>query len=207
MSRHPAQAERSLAPVRIRSALRLLLRRRFASESRRRWPRCGTSPPACARSLSGRRSARPSSARHWRPDAPRSSRRCPYRNELERRLAEFADSDIPDHVWEERGLASTDTWNLPKTREALAVVAARNIIEWTYRPFDRRWVAFDERLVDRTRTNVSPHLVDGEDGNLAIAFAYGSLTDGPYVTVARSPVPAGYCPGARSARPTLPHFG
>lgn len=129
------------------------------------------------------------------------------RNELERRLAEFADSDIPDHVWEERGLASTDTWNLPKTREALAVVAARNIIEWTYRPFDRRWVAFDERLVDRTRTNVSPHLVDGEDGNLAIAFAYGSLTDGPYVTVARSPVPAGYCPGARSARPTLPHFG
>lgn len=107
------------------------------------------------------------------------------RNELERRLAEFADSDIPDHVWEERGVASTDTWNLPKTREALAKVPARNIIEWTYRPFDRRWVAFDERLVDRTRTNASPHLVDAKDDNLAISFASGSLTDGPYVTVAR----------------------
>ena len=131
------------------------------------------------------------------------------RNELERRLAEFADSDIPDHVWEERGLASTDTWNLPKTLEALAVVAARNIIEWTYRPFDRRLGGL-RRTTRRSHPHQRqpPDLVDdGEDGNLAIAFAYGSLTDGPYVTRARSPVPAGYV--LAHVRPGLlcPDFG
>lgn len=59
----------------------------------------------------------------------------------------------------------------------------------TYRGLERRWAAMDERIIDYIRTNVSPHLLERPD-NLALAFATGSLPDGPYVVVSRTPVPA-----------------
>ncbi len=113
------------------------------------------------------------------------------RDELERRMSRLADLNVPDEqVAEQFELDLRESgWNLRETRRSLEQRDAAPLLRWTYRPFDRRWVAFDERLVDRTRTEISPHLV-GRADNVALAFAYGSLTDGPYALVARSPVPA-----------------
>lgn len=115
------------------------------------------------------------------------------KHDLKKRLRRFADPAIPDRVWEEQGIKSSKDkagWKLPAVRESVADSDVKNVFRWTYRPFDRRWIAWDERLIDRTRTVVSPHLVPPTKKNLALAFASGSLTDGPYALVSRSPVPA-----------------
>lgn len=108
---------------------------------------------------------------------------------LRDRLQRFADPRIPDSEWEKLNVRSHHDWNLQQVRAALRAEGPRNIRRWNYRGLERRWVAFDDRLIDRTRTKVSPHLAP-DMGNIALAFSNGSLSDGPYVLVSRGPVPA-----------------
>ena len=89
--------------------------------------------------------------------------------ELRARLEKFADQSVPDSYWEAQQVRSNRDWKLRQTRRAIQEESPRNVMRWTYRPFDRRWVAFDERLIDYTRTEVYPHLV-GHPDNLAIAL-------------------------------------
>ena len=109
--------------------------------------------------------------------------------ELRDRLQRFADPAVPDSEWESQGVRTNRDWNLPAARSALRAEGPRNIRRWNYRGLERRWVAFDDRLIDYTRTKVSPHLV-ADEANIALAFSNGSLSDGPYVLVSRGPVPA-----------------
>ncbi|MEX2645577.1 MAG: type ISP restriction/modification enzyme [Gaiellaceae bacterium] len=109
--------------------------------------------------------------------------------ELRERLAAFADPEVPDTEWEAQGVRQTADWNLAEARRLLSVEGPLRLIQITYRGLERRLIAFDERLIDRIRTSVSPHLLKRDD-NLAIAFSTGSLPDGPYVVASRKPVPA-----------------
>jgi hypothetical protein len=109
--------------------------------------------------------------------------------ELRERLDRFADGDVPDSEWELGGVTSTTDFDLKAARANLANEPATRLLAITYRGLERRWIAFDERLIDRPRTTVSPHLLERPD-NLALVFATGSLADGPYVLVSRTPVPA-----------------
>ena len=108
---------------------------------------------------------------------------------LRDRLRLFADLNVPDSEWERQGVKTNRDWNLKQARAAVNAEPARRIRRWNYRGLERRWVAFDERLIDYTRTGVSPHLL-GHDKNIALAFSNGSLPDGPYALVSRGPVPA-----------------
>ena len=108
---------------------------------------------------------------------------------LRSRLQHFADANIPDSFWEQQQVKSNRDWDLRKARTALRAEGPRRVRRWNFRGLERRWVAFDERLIDYTRTKVSPHLL-ADERNIALAFANGSLTDGPYVLVSRGPVPA-----------------
>jgi predicted helicase len=110
-------------------------------------------------------------------------------DELRERLRRFADPNVPDSVWEEQSVTSGADFNLEQARTELAAAAPRNVAQVTYRGLERRWIAFDDRLVDRPRTSVSRHLLERSD-NLALAFATGSLPDGAYVSAARTPIPA-----------------
>lgn len=110
-------------------------------------------------------------------------------NELRERLERFADSTVPDDEWERQGVKRNRDWDLATAREALRQEAPRHVMPVTYRGLERRWTAMDVRLIDYIRTAVSPHLLARRD-NLAIVFATGSLPDGAYVTVSRTPVPA-----------------
>jgi predicted helicase len=109
--------------------------------------------------------------------------------QLRDRLQRFADPTVPDSEWEDQGVRTNRDWNLPAARAALRAEGPRNIRKWNYRGLERRWVAFDDRLIDYTRTKVSPHLVTDE-ANIALAFSNGSLSDGPYALVSHGPVPA-----------------
>jgi predicted helicase len=109
--------------------------------------------------------------------------------ELRARLARFADPAVPDSEWERQRVVTNRDWNLSKARRALRTEGPRNVRLRNYRGLERRWVAFDQRLIDYTRTKISPHLIE-DDENLALAFSNGSLPDGPYALVSRGPVPA-----------------
>lgn len=109
--------------------------------------------------------------------------------ELRGRLRRFADATVPDSEWESQGIHTNRDWNMPTARAALRAEGPRNVRRWNYRGLERRWVAFDDRLIDYTRTTVSPHLV-ADEANIALAFSNGSLPDGPYALVSRGPVPA-----------------
>jgi hypothetical protein len=109
--------------------------------------------------------------------------------ELRARLGNFADPEVPDEVWERQGVKTNSDWSLKAAREQLAAVGPTRVVKVTYRGLERRWIAMDERLIDRMRTKVSPHLLERED-NLALVFANGSLPDGPYAVASRTPVPA-----------------
>lgn len=109
---------------------------------------------------------------------------------LRKRLEQFANPNVPDSYWEQQDVKTTKSgWDLKKARALLKAEGPRQVRRWTFRGLERRWVAFDERLIDRTRTNVSPHLL-ADDTNIALAFGNGSLTDGPYAVVSRGPMPA-----------------
>jgi hypothetical protein len=110
-------------------------------------------------------------------------------HELRQRLQRFADSNVPEREWTAQNIKTTSDWNLRETRTALGAEGPRHVQRFTYRAFDSRWIALDDRLVDRPRADVSDHLLAVED-NLAIAFAYGAPHDGPYAFVSHGPVPA-----------------
>lgn len=108
---------------------------------------------------------------------------------LRSRLHQFADAEVPDSFWERQKVKTNHDWDLGKARAAIKAEGPRQVRRWNYRGLERRWVAFDDRLIDRVRTKVSPHLLADEQ-NIALAFANGSLSDGPYAVVAHGPVPA-----------------
>lgn len=113
----------------------------------------------------------------------------PTEVELRERLRRFADPAVPDATWVQQRVRTNPDWDLPKAREKLREEAPRRVQSFTFRGLERQWIAFDERLIDRIRTTVSPHLLERED-NLALAFANGSLPDAAYTVVSRTPVPA-----------------
>lgn len=110
-------------------------------------------------------------------------------DELRQRLNRFADLAVPDTEWLEHGVRSGADFDLKLARGELHAEGPRRVMRMTYRGLEARWIAFDERLVDRPRMSVSRHLL-AEPTNLALAFATGSLADGPYVIASRTPVPA-----------------
>lgn len=109
--------------------------------------------------------------------------------DLRARLARFTDASVPDSVWEQQKVKSNRDWSHAKAGAEMRDTGPRDLMRMNFRGLERRWVAFDDRIVDYPRTSVSPKLTQRAD-NLAIAFANGSLADGPYAVVSRKPMPA-----------------
>jgi hypothetical protein len=94
------------------------------------------------------------------------------REELSARLEAFRDLSIPDDEIRRRYFTSTrsnkyqagDTrgWKLAEVRRALAADDRWQdcLRQCLYRPFDWRWIAWDERLIDWPRTELTNRLLD-----------------------------------------------
>lgn len=96
------------------------------------------------------------------------------REELIERIEVFRDLAIPDDEIRRRYFTSTrsnkypagDTrgWKLSEVRRALAADDGwqRCVRRCLYRPFDWRWIAWDERLIDWPRTEVTERLLEAD---------------------------------------------
>ncbi len=92
------------------------------------------------------------------------------RQELERRLNRFIDPRLSDEaVASEFNLTDTRGWSLTKTREALRTQGAweQTLRPILIRPFDKRIIAYDIRLVDWGRWELLRHMLNP---NMAISL-------------------------------------
>jgi predicted helicase len=101
-------------------------------------------------------------------------------DELLSALRRFADPCRSDkEVAEEFGvpLADKDKWNVSKARASLAGVSERNVRPLLYRPFDIRFVYYEDTLVARTNRRVLKHLEQAK-GNWAFIFGRQGMATG-----------------------------
>jgi predicted helicase len=89
---------------------------------------------------------------------------------LQERLSVVANPAIADHdVAERYGLHDTGTWRIADARRALASVGDNDgcIVPCYYRPYDTRWLLYDDALLDRPRRAVMQHMLHGNLGLLS----------------------------------------
>ncbi len=127
------------------------------------------------------------------------------RKNLIERIEAFADSSVSDDKIREKYFAGcgsekypdgdTRGWKVPDARRRI-----RQDKEWEkhvrkclYRPFDERWIYWDENMVDWPRPEVNGHLLN--EGNLAIVFMRQVASGDGYshFLLSRLPVDARAC--------------
>jgi len=111
------------------------------------------------------------------------------REPLVSRICEFFSSNVPDSTLRARyGLESTYEWDLPSARGGGCYDPER-LIQYLYRPFDRRILYYDERLIARPTRKIvnhvsptNPMLIVGRSGaatggNWSLAYVTTSAVD------------------------------
>ena len=82
--------------------------------------------------------------------------------ELKRRIRMFRDESISDNMIKQAfGLKDKAGWKTKDTREKVLAEKSweQQILPILYRPFDRRWIFYNETVIERTRKEVMRHFV------------------------------------------------
>jgi len=115
------------------------------------------------------------------------------------RIVAFINSDKSEEDIKARFLTPTDTLPIRNVQDALRASNnwSKHILPCHYRPFDTRYIMYDDRVVGRSRKKVFKHLLAGN--NLAILFRrqykHGTYS---YTLVARHVTEARYMENAYS---------
>ena len=97
------------------------------------------------------------------------------RNHLETRLNDFLTTDYSaEELNNHFGLGKNYADFILQSKRSLKI-DANKIVPITYRPFDRMWTYFDNKVLWRPRTNVMRHFIDGE--NIGLIIARQAITD------------------------------
>lgn len=85
---------------------------------------------------------------------------------LERRIQDFLHSDDPESLKNKYNLKEKSTWkirnliNKPYNRDS--------IIQLTYRPFDNRWIYYENEFIERSRKNIMQQFTKGNNIGLIV---------------------------------------
>jgi len=84
------------------------------------------------------------------------------RNAIENRIKEYVDENISNETIRSKyGLRDKKNWKLADSREELRRKDWRSrITRVLYRPFDVRWILYDESVIERPRTEVMKHMIE-----------------------------------------------
>jgi hypothetical protein len=96
-------------------------------------------------------------------------------NEIKERIQEFLSNDLSENELKERyGLGKNYAkWILVNKQNGL-IFNNSKITEFTYRPFDNRWVYYDEHFIWRTRDKVANHFLNK---NYGLIFSRQAITN------------------------------
>jgi len=84
------------------------------------------------------------------------------KNELKKRIRMFCDESLPDGMIKQAfGLKDKNTWKIKNSRSKIRQEKKweKQIIEILYRPFDRRWIFYNDAVIERTRKDVMRHMM------------------------------------------------
>ena len=94
--------------------------------------------------------------------------------ELKARIGDFIGTNLSDNDFRDKfGLAETSDWNVSDARKALRSVQnwEKRIRVYSYRPFDVRYVFYDDLVIGRARTNIMRHMLKGNNLALSVGRA------------------------------------
>jgi len=89
-------------------------------------------------------------------------------DELKKRIRMLRDENLPDNVIRQAfGLGDTAAWKMKEARRKIREKTdwERQVVPILYRPFDRRWIFYDDVVIERMRKDVMRHM---RGGNLAL---------------------------------------
>ncbi len=78
---------------------------------------------------------------------------------------------LPDELVKQAlGIKDTKKWGFSRAREKVKKKELENqIYGYAYRPFDSRWICYEQSLIDRDRFTLMKHLLRGNHkGNIAL---------------------------------------
>jgi len=89
-----------------------------------------------------------------------------FTKEEVRRKMQLFTSDLPDDIVKQGlGLKDTSNWNMSNARKELAKTDWEKLIEsYLYRPFDIRYICFNNRIIDRSREEIMKNFSSGNTG-------------------------------------------
>lgn len=88
------------------------------------------------------------------------------RNTLQKRIEDFF--ELKDYeIIEKYGLKENKSWTIRKAQDNNSYDQS-NFIKFHYRPFDSRWVYYDEKIIERPRNEVMQHFIKGENIGLTL---------------------------------------
>jgi predicted helicase len=89
-------------------------------------------------------------------------------DELKKRIRMFRDENLPDNVIRQAfGLGDTAAWKMKEARRKIREKTdwERQVVPILYRPFDRRWIFYDDLVIERMRKDIMRHM---KEGNLSL---------------------------------------
>lgn len=86
------------------------------------------------------------------------------KNKLSKKIQKFFNSEISTIISEMK-VKENKTWKINKTKES-SIFSEENIYKFSYRPFDRRELYYDENFIERFRGEVMKHMMF--EDNLAL---------------------------------------
>ena len=108
------------------------------------------------------------------------------------RISEMREEQLSDVAFAEKySVANNGAWSLKSARELLRkkIFWQKHFLRCSYRPFDSRWVYFDEVAVDRPRRELKDHVAGKENLVLNLCRQTKSST-WQHVLVSDTPTPA-----------------
>ena len=94
------------------------------------------------------------------------------REEIAQRLAQMCDETVSDEALRDRyGVRDSGVWKVADARAALRAAGARaqqNIVQCSYRPFDKRWCFYGREFMDRPRRELLTHVLGRKNSCLNV---------------------------------------
>jgi type I restriction-modification system DNA methylase subunit len=84
------------------------------------------------------------------------------KSELKKRIRMFRDENIPDSIIKQAfDLKDKTNWKVKDARKKIRAEKdwEKQIIPILYRPFDQRWIFYDDTIIERTRKDVMRHMM------------------------------------------------
>lgn len=102
---------------------------------------------------------------------------------LSKRINDFCNKDLSTDIFQRKyHLSENYQWKCDEQRALIPSFDESKIIRFTYRPFDDRWIYFQENVVFRMRSKIMGHLINGI--NFALVFSRQAVSgESPPVNV------------------------